>query len=142
MPEKILVPYTLSDGTIIEVEVSEEVAETLAGFKREDESYRRKMRRHNLASLDEIMEQSGWEPLDLIADVEYDYILKEEWDELRVGISKLKPNDQEFINAIYFDEVTVKDYAARKNISLQAVYKRLEKIYKQLKNILTKKVEK
>jgi len=134
----MLVPYT-ADGNIIEVEVTEAVANLLADFIREDESYRRKMRRHNVISLDALYEDTEFEPVDITANVEENYIAQEERDELTAAIQTLKKKDGELIQTIYFDGVSAQDYAIKNGISFQAVYKRLVKIYDKIKKCFRKK---
>jgi len=139
--KQMTVPYTLANGKIIELEVSEAVARLLADFKREDENYRRKMRRHNEISLDALHDDTDFEPADPNANIEEDYIAQEEKYELRAAIQKLNKKDREFIQALYYDEVSAQDYAIQKKLTFQAVYKRLLKIYGKIKNILSGKVE-
>ncbi len=135
----MLVPYELAKGKIIQIEVSEAVARLLADFKREDESYRRKMRRHNELSVDALREATEFEPLDITADVEQNYIEQEERNELNAAIAKLSKKDNALITAIYYNEVPAQEYAEQHGVSFQAVYKRLFKIYGKIKNILEQK---
>lgn len=141
MDKKTLILYTTADGKTIEVEVTEAIAKLLADFQREDESYWRKMRRHNELSLDALSEDTEFEPIDPTADVEANYIEQEGKVELTAAINKLSKKDRELIETVYFEEVSAKDYAEKNGISFQAVYKRLVKIYEKLKNILSETVE-
>lgn len=141
MVKQMIVPYTLADGKIIELEVSEAVARLLADFKREDENYRRKMRRHNEISLDTLRDDTGFEPIDPNANIEENYIAQEERDELKAAIQELNEKDKKLIQAIYYDEVSAQDYAKQNKVSFQAVYKRLVNIYEKIKSVLSKKVE-
>jgi RNA polymerase sigma factor (sigma-70 family) len=133
----MLVSYELTDNKIIQVEVSESVAIALADFKREDDNYRRKMRRHNELSLDAMKDDTEFEPADFAADLEQNYIEQEERDELTAAVAKLPKADYDLIQAVYYDDITPQDYAVQKGISFQAVYKRLVKIFAKLKNILS-----
>ena len=137
----MLVSYTTADGAVIELEVAEAIARVLVDFKREEDSYRRKMRRHNIVSLDALRDDTEFEPIDPNADVEANYIAQEERDELNAAVGTLSEKDCALITAIYREEVSAQDYATRNGISFQAVYKRLVKIYEKVKTILSRMVE-
>lgn len=131
----------MADGKIVEIEASEAIARVLADFKREDENYRRKMRRHNLISLDALRDETEFEPVDPNVNIEESLIAKEERSELTAALKTLDKKNRELIQTIYFNEIPVQEYAEKKGVSFQSVYKRLLKIYDKIKNILAKEVE-
>ena len=57
-------------------------------------------------------------------------------ERLRATIQKLAPDQQAMIRAIYFDGVSVNDYAARMGVTQSAISHRLQTVKKKLKKFL------
>ena len=57
-------------------------------------------------------------------------------ERLRAAIQKLDPDQQTMIRAIYFDGVSVNDYAARMGVTQSAISHRLQTVKKKLKKLL------
>ena len=57
-------------------------------------------------------------------------------ERLRAAIQKLDPDQQAMIRAIYFDGVSVNDYAARMGVTQSAISHRLQTVKKKLKKLL------
>ena len=57
-------------------------------------------------------------------------------ERLRAAIQKLAPDQQAMIRAIYFDGVSVNDYAARMGVTQSAVSHRLQTVKKKMKKLL------
>lgn len=57
-------------------------------------------------------------------------------ERLRAAIQKLAPDQQAMIRAIYFDGVSVNDYAARMGVTQSAISHRLQTVRKKLKKLL------
>lgn len=57
-------------------------------------------------------------------------------ERLRAAIQKLAPDQQAMIRAIYFDGVSVNDYAARMGVTQSAISHRLQTVKKKLKKFL------
>ena len=57
-------------------------------------------------------------------------------ERLRAAIQKLDPDQQAMIRAIYFEEVSVNDYAARMGVTQSAISHRLQTVRKKLKKLL------
>ena len=57
-------------------------------------------------------------------------------DRLRAAIQKLDPGQQAMIRAIYFEGVSVNDYAARMGVTQSAISHRLQTVKKNLKKLL------
>ncbi len=57
-------------------------------------------------------------------------------DLLHIAISKLKPKQRDLINAIYFEGVSVNDYAAQEGVDQSAISHRLQTAKKNLKKFL------
>lgn len=59
-------------------------------------------------------------------------------DLLHIAISKLKPKQRDLINAIYFEGISVNDYAAQEGVKQNAISMRLARAKNNLKKILEK----
>lgn len=70
--------YTLANGKTVEIEVSAELAATLADFIRKDKNEARKYRWRKEVSIEALKEETGWEPTDIAADIETALIADEE----------------------------------------------------------------
>ena len=57
-------------------------------------------------------------------------------ERLRAAIQKLDPDQQAMIRAIYFEGVSVSDYAARMGVTQSAISHRLQTVKKKLKKLL------
>ena len=57
-------------------------------------------------------------------------------ERLRAAIQKLAPDQQAMIRAIYFEGVSVNDYAARMSVTQSAISHRLQTVRKKLKKLL------
>lgn len=57
-------------------------------------------------------------------------------ERLRAAIQKLDPGQQAMIRAIYFEGVSVNDYAARMGVTQSAISHRLQTVKKKLKKLL------
>ena len=57
-------------------------------------------------------------------------------ERLRTAIQKLAPDQQAMIRAIYFNGISVNDYAARMGVTQSAISHRLQTVKKKLKKLL------
>ena len=57
-------------------------------------------------------------------------------ERLRAAIQKLDPDQQAMIRAIYFEGVSVNNYAARMGVTQSAISHRLQTVKKKLKKLL------
>lgn len=57
-------------------------------------------------------------------------------ERLRAAIQKLDPDQQKMVHAIYFENVSVNDYAARMGVTQSAISHRLQTVKKKLKKLL------
>ena len=58
-------------------------------------------------------------------------------ERLRTAIQKLDPDQQKMVQAIYFENVSVNDYAARMGVTQSAISHRLQTVKKKLKKFLS-----
>lgn len=57
-------------------------------------------------------------------------------ERLHAAIRQLSPDQQEMVRAIYFENVSVNDYAARTGVTQSAISHRLQTVKKKLKKLL------
>ena len=57
-------------------------------------------------------------------------------ERLRTAIQQLTPDQQEMVQAIYFENVSVNDYAARMGVTQSAISHRLQTVKKKMKKLL------
>ncbi len=60
---------------------------------------------------------------------------EDDYQHIRRLVQTLKPTYRDLITAIYFDGVSVNDYAEREGVSCSAISHRLQTAYKRLKKI-------
>ena len=58
-------------------------------------------------------------------------------ERLRTAIQQLTPDQQEMVQAIYFENVSINDYAARMGVTQSAISHRLQTVKKKLKKFLS-----
>ena len=116
------VPYRMADGSVVDVETTNEVAELLAAYERQDASERRKRRRHNDLSIDAISESCAREPISR-TDLEAEYIEQEEIQELAKAIDTMNDDNRRLIQQLYFEGISARTIATQKKITFQAIYK-------------------
>lgn len=126
------IKYTFAKETV-DIEVDEEWGNLLLDLDRKEQNNgRRETRRHvsfnSLQYEGEVFADEDSKLEELLAESENERLLN--------AISKLKPKQQELIRAIYFDGISVNDYAARKGVSQSAISHRLETVKKTLKYFL------
>lgn len=130
--------YTLADGKTATIEVSAELAATLADFIREDKNAARNKRRHNEISIEALKDETGWEPIDTAADIETVLIADEERTSLLAAVSRLSDKQRRLIHLRYYEEKTEYEIAALLGINQSNVHRQLNTIHNALKNLLEK----
>ena len=131
--------YKSTDGQATELEVNSAVAELLADFAREDRNAARKERWRNEVSLEAMQEETGWEPTDIDANIELDYIAAEEKDALLAAVSMLPDKQRRLVALYYYEEKTLREIGGILGVHFSCVQRRLETVHAQLKNLLEKK---
>lgn len=144
------IKYSFANETI-EIEVTDDWGAIVLDLDREEKNLNRKeTRRHTaLDSYDYIDTDADSNPrlsrdafeyrngicadsAEIVADLESKYTRQH----IREAVVKLKTAQCELINAIYFDGVSVNDYAKREGVDHSAISHRLQTAYKQLKKLL------
>ncbi len=126
--------YHFSNGETISIDVSDDWGEILIDLDRQgDNNDHKETRRHYslegkvYEGMDYAVEDSGLEAL---------FAGPTDEECLRTAIQQLTPDQQEMVQAIYFENVSVNDYAARMGVTQSAISHRLQTVKKKLKKLL------
>lgn len=98
--------------------------------KERKNSNQRETRRH--ASLSKALD-SGFNIKDTNPTAEDKLLVQDEYEELYSAIAYLTPNQQNLINKIYFQDMTVGQVAKEEGVTSQAISNRLKRIMIQLR---------
>ena len=126
--------YHFSNGETISIEIPDNWGEILIDLDRQEANNDHKdtPRPYSLEGkvyegMDYAVEDPGLE--DLFAG-------PTDEERLRAAIQKLAPDQQAMIRAIYFNGISVNDYAARMGVTQSAISHRLQTVKKKLKKLL------
>jgi len=131
----MLIDYTLADGKIIQIEVSDKVAEVNAELERLDANQRRKDRYRKERSIDAMVE-FGIELSDKGQNIEETAEQNYIKETLGQAISKLSDRHKLLVKEFYFNGKKQKEIATDLGVSEQAVSRQLKTVLKNLKIIL------
>lgn len=130
----MIIKYEFADGTVSEVEVSEELGTYITASRREEKNYERKVRYHCVASLDDYDYEGDW-----LADDTYSPERKymEEGEERLVNafLDTLTDIQRERAKKL-LDGMTMKEIAESEGKSQEAIFYSVEGIRKKLKKFL------
>lgn len=131
---KMKITYKFVTGEVAEVEVSEEIGAVIVDLDRlEYNNDHKETRRHYslegkvYEGMDYAVEDPGLEAL---------FAGPTDEERLHAAIRRLSPDQQEMVRAIYFENVSVNDYAARMGVTQSAISHRLQTVKKKLKKLL------
>ena len=126
--------YHFSNGETISIDVSDDWGEILIDLDRQEYNNDHKETRRHYSlegkvyeGMDYAMEDPGLEAL---------FAGPTDEERLRAAIQKLSPDQQAMIRAIYFENVSANDYAARMGVTQSAISHRLQTVRKKLKKLL------
>lgn len=132
---KMKITYKFVTGEVAEVEVSEEIGAVIVDLDRlEYNNDHKETRRHYslegkvYEGMDYAVEDSGLEAL---------FAGPTDEERLHAAIRQLSHDQQEMVRAIYFENVSVNDYAARMGVTQSAISHRLQTVKKKLKKFLS-----
>ena len=126
--------YHFSNGETISVEIPDDWGEILIDMDRQEYNNNHKETRRHYS-----LEGKAYESKDYaVEDPGLEALFAGPTDEerLRAAIQKLDPDQQAMIRAIYFEGVSVNDYAARMGVTQSAISHRLQTVKKKLKKLL------
>jgi len=128
--------YKSVDGSVYKAEagkdgLSDNAMRDLQRVVKGSQKTEAKVRRLDTVSI-ELVTEDGWQEMDVAVIVEE----RDEYDRLHKAIAALPPEQRDLIYMVYFQDVSIREYARRIGKSHTAVRKMLEKIYADLKIIL------
>ena len=126
--------YHFSNGETISIDVSDDWGEILIDLDRQEYNNDHKETRRHYS-----LEGKVYEGMDYaVEDPGLEALFAGPTDEecLRTAIQQLTPDQQEMVQAIYFENVSVNDYAARMGVTQSAISHRLQTVRKKLKKLL------
>lgn len=126
--------YHFSNGETISIDVPDDWGEILIDLDRQEYNNEHKETRRHYS-----LEGKVYEGMDYaVEDPGLEALFAGPTDEerLRATIQKLDPDQQAMIRAIYFEGVSVNDYAARMGVTQSAISHRLQTVKKKLKKLL------
>lgn len=128
------ITYKFVTGEVAEVEVSEEIGAVIVDLDRlEYNNDHKETRRHYslegkvYEGMDYAVEDPGLEAL---------FAGPTDEERLHAAIRQLSPDQKEMVRAIYFENMSVNDYAARMGVTQSAISHRLQTVKKKLKKLL------
>ena len=126
--------YHFSNGETISIDVSDDWGEILIDLDRQEYNNNHKETRRHYSLEDKVYEGMDY----AVEDPGLEALFAGPTDEerLRAAIQKLDPDQQAMIRAIYFEGVSVNDYAARMGVTQSAISHRLQTVRKKLKKLL------
>ena len=134
--ELVKITYRFADGHAEELEVEQEVAETLKELDRQEyNSNHRETRRHS--ALD-ALEYEGEYFIDQNYSVEGLVLWKQDIGDLLNAIHSLDAKQQELITAVFYQKRTASQIARESGVSQAAISQRLQTAIKNLKKLLKK----
>lgn len=126
--------YHFSNGETVFIEIPDDWGEILIDLDRQEYNNNHKETRRHYS-----LEGKVYEGMDYaVEDPGLEALFAGPTDEerLRAAIQKLDPDQQAMIRAIYFEGVSVNDYAARMGVTQSAISHRLQTVKKKLKKFL------
>ena len=126
--------YHFSNGEIVSIEIPDDWGEILIDMDRQEYNNDHKETRRHYS-----LEGKVYEGMDYAAEdsgLEALFVGPTDEERLRTAIQKLDLDQQAMIRAIYFEGVSVNDYAARMGVTQSAISHRLQTVRKKLKKLL------
>ena len=128
------ITYKFVTGEVAEVEVSEEIGAVIVDLDRQEYNNDHKETRRHYS-----LEGKVYEGMDYAAEdsgLEALFAGPTDEERLHTAIRQLSPDQQEMVQAIFFENVSVNDYAARMGVTQSAISHRLQTVKKKLKKLL------
>ena len=126
--------YHFSNGETISIDVSDDWGEILIDLDRQEYNNNHKETRRHYS-----LEGKVYEGMDYAAEdsgLEALFAGPTDEERLRTAIRQLSRDQQEMVQAIFFENVSVNDYAARMGVTQSAISHRLQTVKKKLKKLL------
>lgn len=128
----IKVKYEFADGTVSEIEVSEELGAYITASRREEENYERKTRYHCTVSLDSLEYEGEWFA-DETHNPERAVLQEEEERQVQIFLSLLTDKQRNRVQGL-MDGKSIREIAEEEGIAYLTVYDSIELVKKKAKS--------
>lgn len=128
----IKVKYEFADGTVSEIEVSEELGAYITASRREEENYERKTRYHCTVSLDSLEYEGEWFA-DETHNPERAVLQEEEEKQVQIFLSSLTDKQRSRVQGL-MDGKSIREIAEEEGIAYLTVYDSIELVEKKAKS--------
>ena len=128
------ITYRFVTGEVTVIDVPDEIGAVIVDLDRQEYNNDHKETRRHYS-----LEGKVYEGMDYaVEDPGLEALFAGPTDEerLHVAIRQLSPDQQEMVRAIFFENVSVNDYAARMGVTQSAISHRLQTVKKKLKKLL------
>ena len=128
------ITYRFVTGEVTVIDVPDEIGAVIVDLDRQEYNNNHKETRRHYS-----LEGKVYEGMDYaVEDPGLEALFAGPTDEerLHVAIRQLSPDQQEMVRAIFFENVSVNDYAARMGVTQSAISHRLQTVKKKLKKLL------
>jgi len=132
--ELVKITYRFADGHAEELEVDQEVADTLKELDRQEyNNTRKETRRHtSLSAVEYEDERFAARNADVLEKILY----RIDAEALRHALAMLTPVQQDLVRRVFFLGERATDIAKTEEVTKQAIQRRLNKIYARLRKFL------
>ena len=132
--ELVKITYRFADGHAEELEVDQEVADTLKELDRQEyNNTRKETRRHtSLSAVEYEDERFAARNADVLEKILY----RIDAEALRHALAMLTPVQQDLVRRVFFLGERATDIAKTEEVTKQAIQRRLNKIYARLEKFL------
>ena len=128
------ITYKFVTGEVAEVEVPEEIGAVIVDLDRLEYNNDHKETRRHYSLEGKVYEGMDYAVED--SDLEALFAGPTDEERLHAAIRQLSPDQKEMVRAIYFENMSVNDYAARMGVTQSAISHRLQTVKKKLKKLL------
>ena len=132
---KMKITYKFVTGEVAEVEVPEEIGAVIVDLDRLEYNNDHKETRRHYSLEGKVYEGMDYAVED--SDLEALFAGPTDEERLHAAIRQLSPDQKEMVRAIYFENMSVNDYAARMGVTQSAISHRLQTVKKKLKKFLS-----
>ena len=128
------ITYRFVTGEVTVIDVPDEIGAVIVDLDRQEYNNNHKETRRHYS-----LEGKVYEGMDYaVEDPGLEALFAGPTDEerLHAAIRQLSPDQKEMVRAIYFENMSVNDYAARMGVTQSAISRRLQTVKKKLKKLL------
>ena len=128
------ITYRFVTGEVTVIDVPDEIGAVIVDLDRQEYNNNHKETRRHYSLEGKVYEGMDYAVEDPGLDALFAGPTGEE--RLHAAIRQLSPDQKEMVRAIYFENMSVNDYAARMGVTQSAISHRLQTVKKKLKKLL------